>query len=109
MKWETLKMKGDFKNWKFEDRDSKFTVLKYQKMWETIGKEICECYKFNYEPLDLNSNDIIDRMNIVFLLDCTSSMQTYISECKSVIEKLVNQYDSIKTKFSFVGYRDYKD
>ncbi len=50
-------------------------------------------------------------VDICFLIDCTGSMDKYIDEVKTVInrglEKLRKVFENIDLRFSFVGYRDY--
>lgn len=47
----------------------------------------------------------------MFIMDCTASMTPWIDavkrEIKSIIDKLRNQFSSIKIRVSIVAYRDY--
>ncbi len=52
-----------------------------------------------------------ESVDICFLVDCTSSMDPYIDQVKTIINsaliKLKSVYKNIKLRFSFIGYRDY--
>ena len=51
-------------------------------------------------------------LDVAFLMDCTSSMRSYINEAKKNIEYVVNliqeEYGN-KVRIAFVGYRDHTD
>ena len=52
-------------------------------------------------------------LDIMFLVDCTGSMQTYINQVKnelnSIIDYILKNNPYVNIKISFVGFRDYKD
>ncbi len=52
-------------------------------------------------------------LDIMFIIDCTSSMLAWIDACKkeinSIIDYVRNQYLDIKIRVSVVGYRDFSE
>lgn len=61
-------------------------------------------------------NELNPTMEIALLMDCTSSMSTWISAAKDtlyeIIDKIVEETRSecdLKIRVSFIGYRDIKD
>lgn len=54
-----------------------------------------------------------EKVDICFLVDCTGSMDSYITETKLVIHKIVDKlktlYADFKLRVAFVGYRDHSD
>jgi hypothetical protein len=54
-----------------------------------------------------------EKVDICFMLDCTGSMASYITEAKSVIhrtiDKLEKKFQYFQLRASFVGYRDHSD
>jgi hypothetical protein len=51
-------------------------------------------------------------MNILFLMDCTSSMGSWIEESKRTLKKLIEEAKSKfkgTLKIGFIGYRDFCD
>jgi hypothetical protein len=54
-----------------------------------------------------------ENVDLCFLVDCTSSMSSYIEQVQSKINKLVNElgksFENSSLRFAFVGYRDYTE
>ena len=50
-------------------------------------------------------------LDLMFIMDCTSSMSSYISQCKRDINEIVKtikeENNGVKVRISFVGYRDF--
>jgi len=50
-------------------------------------------------------------LDLMFIMDCTSSMSSYISQCKRDINEIVRtikeENNGVKVRISFVGYRDF--
>jgi len=58
-------------------------------------------HKFNCDHPAVNS------YNIVFIVDCTGSMDSYFSGVQNIIKGLVKRWGNEKNKFAFVGYTDH--
>jgi hypothetical protein len=52
-------------------------------------------------------------LDMMFIIDCTSSMSSWIDACKqeikSIIDSVRNQHFNMKIRVSIVGYRDHCD
>ena len=76
----------------------------------------------NLENLKLQQNNInkifidlisAEKVDICFLIDCTSSMSTYIEQVQlsvnNIVEKLKNRLKALELRFALVGYRDHSE
>ncbi len=54
-----------------------------------------------------------ENVDLCFLVDCTSSMSTYIEQVRDKISQLVSElkrcYENFSIRLAFVGYRDYTE
>ena len=63
-------------------------------------------HNFDHKHPDLE----YDAIQILFICDCTGSMETYMNECKTSIKLLIDSIfknTAYTTKVSFIGYRDH--
>jgi len=58
-----------------------------------------------------NSSSNTNDLDLMFIMDCTASMGSYINSCKRDINEIVKiikeENDGVKVRLSFVGYRDF--
>ncbi|CAF0997399.1 unnamed protein product [Brachionus calyciflorus] len=54
-----------------------------------------------------------EKVDFCFLIDCTSSMSTYIEQVhdsiNDIIDQIYSKYGRIQIRFSYVGYRDFSE
>jgi len=59
----------------------------------------------------VSKNRSASDLDLMFIMDCTSSMSSYISQCKRDINEIVRtikeENNGVKVRISFVGYRDF--
>ena len=60
-----------------------------------------------------NQNDNDQTLDLCLLMDCTSSMYSWIARSKDTLNEIIDtvksQNSGLKVRVSFVGYRDIKD
>ena len=77
--------------------------------------KIIEDEKLEKKEVSISSKKLFEnqQLDIMFLCDCTGSMQTYInsvkSELKNIIDFILENNPYADIKISFVGYRDISD
>lgn len=88
---------------------------KYNKLlFKTILTR--ETPQSSYIPIESKLNQLLkqaESVDLCFLVDCTSSMSSYIKQVKNKINELVSELEKIFKNFSvrlaFVGYRDFTE
>ena len=85
-------------------------AIKQQKN-KKLAKRRIEIFREKQEVLQklIVDNSTLD---VVFLVDCTKSMEPYINQTKGNVEHVVDEIKRVfenEVKVAFVGYRDHKD
>ena len=94
-----------------KDSVSKLENAIKQQRNKKLAKRRIEIFREKQEVLQklIVDNSTLD---VVFLVDCTKSMEPYINETKDNVEHVVDEIKRVfenEVKVAFVGYRDHKD
>ncbi|KAL4481537.1 hypothetical protein ABPG74_007626 [Tetrahymena malaccensis] len=96
-----------------EDIESMQNTLKSEFQYNPNRlKQVC----YDMQTMIINQKELIkqqETFDLMFIVDCTSSMQPWIDFVKQSIRDIIDQikktYSTFSFRYSFVGYRDFGD